>query len=130
MTRLLLPVVLLLSLLSAAAPASAGSSISFGISVGSGGHHHGYRGHRYDRHRYYGHHRPYYRPYVRHRHYYGPPAVVYVAPRPVYVRPAPPPPVACREYRGDATIDGSGGRPFYGRACLLGDGQWHIVRRD
>jgi hypothetical protein len=134
MTRLLLPIVLLCGLLGAAAPAAAGSSVSFGISIGSPGyyhhkwygHRHGYRhGYRHYRHGYYGHKR-----YYRHRHYYRPPAVVYVPAPPVYVRPAPPPPPAvCREYRGDATIDGSG-RPFFGRACLLGDGRWHIVRVD
>lgn len=76
--------------------------------------------------------------------YYAPPPVYYVAPPPpvYYAMPPPPafyypPPVAyapapaqapyCREYRGDATIDGSG-QPFYGTACLETDGRWHIVR--
>jgi hypothetical protein len=64
-------------------------------------------------------------------YYYYPPPVAYVAPPPaVYYPPAPvaaPAPANyCREYRGDATIDGSG-QPFYGRACLQPDGRWHIV---
>jgi hypothetical protein len=46
---------------------------------------------------------------------------------------APPPPVAsappnapyCREYHGDAIINGNN-QPFYGTACLEQDGAWHI----
>jgi hypothetical protein len=59
--------------------------------------------------------------------YYYPPPVAYVPPPPVYYAPPPPPagPV-CRDYHGDATIDGQG-TPFYGRACLEADGRWHIV---
>lgn len=61
-------------------------------------------------------------------YYYPPP--VYYAPAPVYYAPAPAvvtPAQNCRDYRGDATVDGSGGQPFYGRACLQPDGKWHIV---
>jgi hypothetical protein len=67
--------------------------------------------------------------------YYYPPPVVYApppayyAPAPVYAptpAPAPAPVSTCRDYRGDATIDANGA-PFYGRACLGGDGRWHIV---
>jgi hypothetical protein len=77
----------------------------------------------------------YYRPY-RHYYpapvYYVPPPPVYYAPAPVYVAPAPvyaPPPAPrapyCRDYRGDAIIDGMN-QPFYGTACLEADGRWHI----
>lgn len=82
----------------------------------------------------------YYSPYPRYHGYYGPPAYyypppVYYAPPPVYY--APPPvyyaptvsgtisPSNCRVFRGDASIDASG-QPFYGTACLLADGRWHI----
>ena len=70
--------------------------------------------------------------------YYPPPAVVYApppvvyAPTPVAAAPAPAPVVAapdtghCRQYRGDATIDGRN-QPFYGTACVQADGKWHIV---
>ena len=60
-------------------------------------------------------------------YYYYPPPVAY-APPPAYYPPAPSAPTVsnCRDYRGDATIDGNG-TPFYGRACLGGDGRWHIV---
>jgi hypothetical protein len=79
--------------------------------------------------------------------YYPPPAVVYApSPAAVYAPPTPavaPTPVAapavaappaaaqppagnCRQYRGDATIDGVN-QPFYGTACLQGDGKWHVV---
>ena len=40
---------------------------------------------------------------------------------------SPSPSQNCRTYRGDAIIDSSG-RPFYGRACLEGDGRWHVVQ--
>ncbi len=60
--------------------------------------------------------------------YYYPPPVVY-APPPVYYAPAPAPQSGaapnCREYRGDAVIDGDN-QPFYGTACLEADGKWHI----
>ena len=58
--------------------------------------------------------------------YYYPPPVAYAPPPPVYY--APPQAVApvCRDYHGDATVDGQG-TPFYGRACLQTDGRWHIV---
>jgi hypothetical protein len=60
--------------------------------------------------------------------YYYPPPVAY-APPPTYYAPAPTATVSnCRDYRGDATIDGNG-TPFYGRACLGGDGRWHIVNQ-
>ncbi len=66
--------------------------------------------------------------------YYYPPPPVYYAPPPVYYAPAPAPaPVAapqptsnCRQYNGDATIDGQN-QPFYGTACLQADGKWHIM---
>lgn len=56
----------------------------------------------------------------------------YFYPRPVYPYPREivvlPPAQApyCRQFNGDATIDASG-QPFYGTACLQGDGRWHIV---
>jgi hypothetical protein len=72
--------------------------------------------------------------------YYGPPAYypypayypapAYYYPPPAYISPAPPAPYSssyCRQFNGDATIDASGG-PFYGTACLGGDGKWHISR--
>ena len=81
---------------------------------------------------------PVYRPYYPYPYYapvyYPPPAVVY-APPPVVVAPpqvavpavsAPAPTGYCRQYRGDATVDGAG-HPFYGTACLQPDGRWHIV---
>ena len=100
----------------ASGPAAAGSSVFFGFSLGVPVYH---RHH----HRHYGH-------YYRHR-YYRPPAVVYLPPPVYYYEPAPRVVVqpVCREYRGDATVDGRG-TPFYGRACLLDDGRWHIVRVD
>lgn len=59
-----------------------------------------------------------------------PPAPVYVAPQPAPASTAPSPPPSqtgnCRQYRGDATIDGRN-QPFYGTACLQPDGRWHIV---
>jgi hypothetical protein len=71
---------------------------------------------------------PYYAPYYAPA-YYPPPAVVY-APPPVVVAPtpvvAPAPTSNCRQYRGDATVDGAN-QPFYGTACLQADGRWHIV---
>ncbi len=69
------------------------------------------------------------------RWYWGPgPGPVYVQPRPIVIVPPAPvwqqqnvtPQAYCREYQGDATIDGSG-RPFYGTACLQPDGSWRIV---
>ena len=79
-----------------------------------------------------------YRPYYAPAYYYPPPAYYY--PPPVVYAPPPyyaPAPVSyapatatvsnnCRDYHGDATVDGHG-TPFYGRACLGGDGRWHIV---
>lgn len=71
------------------------------------------------------------------------PAPVYPYPDPyalpVIVAPPPGPPAAtitpvpapqrtCREYQGDAIVNGSN-EPFYGTACLEPDGQWHIVSR-
>jgi hypothetical protein len=52
----------------------------------------------------------------------GPPPVAQAAP------PAPPPANApyCREYHGDAIINGNN-QPFYGTACLEQDGAWHIM---
>jgi hypothetical protein len=74
--------------------------------------------------------------------YYAPPPVVYTpAPPPVYTGPlyaapqqglgptvTPPPPQTgnCRQFQGDATIDGRN-QPFHGTACLQPDGKWHIV---
>jgi hypothetical protein len=76
------------------------------------------------------------RPYYAPTYYYPPPPVYYYpppvayAPPPVYYLPAPAPTVGnCRDYRGDATIDGQG-TPFYGRACLGRDGRWHIVSQN
>ena len=101
--------------LAAAAPAAAGG-------WHYGGYHHG--GWRHHRHSTiflgfnYGF--PIYRPApVYYAPYYAPP------PRVVYVErpPAAPP---CRRFDGDATIDDSG-QPFYGVACLLSDGRWHIA---
>ena len=64
---------------------------------------------------------PYYAPaYAPAPAYYAPPAYAPAA-------PGPAPAAYCREYRGDATIDGSDGQPFYGKACREADGQWHIV---
>ncbi len=74
--------------------------------------------------------------------YYAPPPVVYSPPPPVYNGPiyaapqqtsspvAPPPPQTgnCRQYQGDATIDGRN-QPFYGTACLGPDGKWHITNQ-
>ena len=62
-------------------------------------------------------------------YYYSPPA--YYAPQsaPAAYSPdtvAPASARNCRDYRGDATIDGSR-KPFYGRACLESDGKWHVV---
>ncbi len=72
--------------------------------------------------------------------YYYPPPVYYYPPPPVYYYPpaptvtympapaaTPAPQRYCREYQGNATIDGSQ-QPFYGTACLEPDGKWHIVR--
>lgn len=75
--------------------------------------------------------------------YYAPPPAVYYAPGPVYYstydaffnrpvytppRARPAPRVNCRRFSGDG-IDDDTGRPFYGVACLRGDGRWHIVER-
>ena len=71
--------------------------------------------------------RPYYPVYAPPPVYY-PPAMVY-APPPVVVAPTPvvaAPAATCRQYRGDATVDGAN-QPFYGMACLQADGRWHIV---
>jgi hypothetical protein len=86
------------------------------------------------------HHHHHFRPHRHHGHsrlllglnfhfgppvyYYPPPAYYAPPPRVVYVEPRPAP--ICRRFRGDATMDASG-RPFYGTACLGGDGRWHIV---
>lgn len=63
--------------------------------------------------------------------YYVPPAVYYSPPPPVYYTPMPArataTPTECRTFSGNATNDQSG-QPFYGRACLWPDGQWHIVQ--
>ena len=131
----------LVAAIALAGPAFAGSRTSVVIGVGTVFgpgpyyHHRHYHGHYY---------RPYYRPpvvyyYPGSVYYYPPPAVVYAPPPAAY--PAPPPVVYaptsgaapapaqnayCREYRGDATIDGTN-QPFYGTACLKTDGKWHIV---
>jgi hypothetical protein len=68
-------------------------------------------------------------------YYYPPPAYYYPAPAyyypPAYYAPGPTvtpgPQRYCREYQGNATIDGSS-QPFYGTACLEPDGKWHIVK--
>ena len=59
-------------------------------------------------------------------YYYPPPPPVVYAPPPAYYAPPPAPTNNCRDYRGDATVDGSR-KPFYGRACLESDGKWHVV---
>jgi hypothetical protein len=62
-------------------------------------------------------------------YYYYPAPVYYAPPPPVYYAPPAPAPAQqpyCREYQGNATVDSSG-QPFYGRACLQPDGQWHII---
>ena len=59
-------------------------------------------------------------------YYPPPPPVVYAPPPAAYYAPPPAPAPYCRDYHGDATIDGQG-QPFYGRACLQADGRWHIV---
>jgi hypothetical protein len=52
---------------------------------------------------------------------------IIVAPPPgATVTPAPQ--QTCREYQGDAIVNGTN-QPFYGTACLEADGQWHIVSR-
>ena len=55
---------------------------------------------------------------------YAPP--VAVAPVPVPVQPRIYAAPYCREFQGDAIIDGTNQR-FYGTACLQPDGAWHIV---
>ena len=69
----------------------------------------------------------YYAPYPPHYGYYGPPAYYYYPPPAYYVPPVSGTisPSNCRVFRGDASIDASG-QPFYGTACLLADGRWHI----
>jgi hypothetical protein len=56
------------------------------------------------------------------------PAIAALPPGPPPATVAPAPQQTCREYQGDAIIDGSN-EPFYGTACLEPDGQWHIVNR-
>ena len=94
------------------------------LADGWGRHHHGHRGYRTSVFLGFNFGPPvYYRAPV----YYYPPPVYYVPPPPVYYAPtyyAPAP--TCRQFSGDATIDGSG-RPFYGRACLGPGGVWHIA---
>lgn len=51
-------------------------------------------------------------------YYAPPPNVVYTAP--------PPPPPSCVQVNGGAIVDATG-QPFYGIACLGGDGRWHIA---
>ena len=110
----------------ASSPAAAGNtSFSFGISSGGHSHHGRHWGPR----RHHGWGYPHYRP--RTVFLYSAPvyrAPVYLAPPPVaYYPPTVSPTGPCRSFNGDASIDGSG-RPFYGRACLLADGRWHIVQ--
>jgi hypothetical protein len=71
---------------------------------------------------------PYYPPYYYAPPYgYYPPPYAYYPPPPAAFRPpAPGASSHCREYRGDAIIDGAN-QPFYGTACLQADGKWHIV---
>ena len=74
-------------------------------------------------------------------YYYPPPVVYSPAPPPVVYAPPPAPPALtptaapappplqtgnCRQYRGDATIDGQN-QPFFGTACQQPDGKWHIA---
>jgi len=115
-------------------PAHAGGNVSVGIGYWSGP---GY----YSHHRHHRHHRGHWGPRYRSSVmilpapvYYAPPRPVYYPAYPVYPAPLPAPlpaPVVtsaphCVQYNGNAVIDSSG-QPFYGRACLLGDGRWHIV---
>ena len=56
------------------------------------------------------------------------PPEIAVLPAPQVVTPAPAPAKPyCREFQGDAIINGSNQR-FYGTACLMPDGSWHIVK--
>ncbi len=89
-----------------------------GASAKADGWHHGWHG--------YHHHHSHSSFFLGLNYYYYPPPPAYYPPPPqvVYVEPRPAP--ACRVFRGDATIDGSG-RPFYGTACFGADGRWHIV---
>lgn len=136
MLRFLAALLVAVAAVVASQPASADSRtyFSFSTTVGNGP---GYYRHGYPSYRgYYGprHYGPsyygpsYYGPRVR--YYYAPPPVIY-APPPAVVY-APPPPVVvvpqqtCQVFHGDAVIDASG-RPFYGTACLRGDGRWHII---
>lgn len=93
---------------------------------------HGWRDDRRDRRWSYKKHRPYYGygGYGHDRNRFS--TFFYI---PLGTFGAPPPPAVvhrsrtaapCVEYRGDAVNDATG-EPFYGVACLGGDGRWHIV---
>jgi hypothetical protein len=55
----------------------------------------------------------------------GPPAVTAAPPAPAPA-PAPQPGAYCREFQGDAIINGTN-QPYYGTACRQPDGSWRIV---
>jgi hypothetical protein len=61
------------------------------------------------------------------RYSYAPPPQVYAAP-PAQSAPAPFAGQNCREFQGDAIIDGST-QKFFGTACRLPDGRWRIVNQ-
>jgi hypothetical protein len=70
-------------------------------------------------------------PYYHYPAYYPPPYYYYPPPPPPPAYYAPPRVAAapqCREWRGDAKNEQTG-QPFYGTACLMPDGRWHIVRQ-
>lgn len=117
--RLLAGLALALGLV-VAEPALADGNWYFSVSGGGPAHHRGYGYHGRGRNF---HHRHW------HRGYYGFRSTVILAPPPVYYvapPPPPPPPQTCARFHGNATVDGRG-TPFYGVACLRGDGRWHIV---
>lgn len=58
--------------------------------------------------------------------YQQPRPIVIVPPSPVWQQQPAAPEAYCREYQGNATIDGSS-QPFYGTACLQPDGSWRIA---
>ena len=55
-------------------------------------------------------------------YYYYPPPVAYYPPAATAAAPQ------CREWRGDARNEQTG-QTFYGTACLMPDGRWHIVNQ-
>ena len=106
----------LLATLALSAPASAHGHVFVGLGFG-------FPGYYYPPPYYYA---PAYYPPA---YYYPPPAAYYP---PAYAPDQQQQPSApssqCRQYNGDATIDGAN-QPFYGTACLGADGRWHIVNQ-